>query len=212
MSGADEPLPPEEFRTLISDALPRFGLSDLADRIEPLARYLAELDGSRRKTNLTGRLSAADLVSHALESVLGQRFLPEGAAVVDIGTGGGFPGVPLAIWRPDLSVTWLEPRKKRAVFLARVQSALPVANATVVAGRASSLPAGIFDFATARAVPLTKGVFGEVAFLKPSGAILLWTTEPEPVPAELQRIGFRQVECLRVPESRRRAIALYRRA
>jgi 16S rRNA (guanine527-N7)-methyltransferase len=212
MSGADEPLLPEEFRALLSDALPRFGLRDAPDRVGLLACFLAELDLGRRKTNLTGRLSASDLVDHSLESVLGERFLPAGAAVVDIGTGGGFPGVPLAIWRPDLPVTWLEPRKKRAEFLARVQSALPVANATVLTGRASALPAGIFDFATARAVPLSHGVFGQVAFLKASGAILLWTTEAEPVPAELQRLGFRLIESLRVPESRRREIALYRRA
>ena len=212
MSGADEPLPPEEFRALISDALPRFGLQGTPDRVERLARFLAELDLGRRKTNLTGRLSASDLVDHALESVLGERFLPPGAAVVDIGTGGGFPGVPLAMWRPDLSVIWLEPRKKRAEFLARVQGALPIANATVLTGRAAALPAGIFDFATARAVPLSSGVFGELPFLRPHGAILLWTTNPEPVPAELQRLGFRLIESLRVPESRRREIALYRRA
>ena len=94
MSGADEPLPPEEFRALISDALPPFGLPDAPARIEPLARFLSELDQARRKTNLTGRLSASDLVLHALESALGELFLPTGAAVVDIGTGGGFPGVP----------------------------------------------------------------------------------------------------------------------
>lgn len=212
MSGAEKPLPPEEFRTLVSDALPRFGLQDPSNRIGPLARFLAELDQWRRRTNLTGRLSATDLVAHALESVLGERFLPASATVVDIGTGGGFPGVPLAIWRPDLSVTWLEPRKRRAEFLARVQSTLPVANATVVAGRVPALPAGAFDFATARAVPLSNGVFGEVPFLEPDGAILLWTTEPEPVPAELLRLGFQLKDALRVPESRRRAIALYRRA
>ena len=212
MSGADEPLPPEEFRALISDTLPRFGLPDAPARVEPLARVLSELDQARRKTNLTGLLSASDLAFHALESALGELFLPEGAAVVDIGTGGGFPGVPLAIWRPDLLVTWLEPRKKRAEFLARVQSALPVANATVRTGRAATLPARIFDFATARAVPLSNGVFGEVACLKPSGAILLWTTEPVAVPAELQRLGFRLADFLRIPESRRRAIARYRRS
>jgi 16S rRNA (guanine(527)-N(7))-methyltransferase RsmG len=212
MSGADEPLPPEEFRTLVSDALPRFGLQAPSDRIDSLARFLGALDRWRRRTNLTGRLSATDLVSHALESVLGERFLPAGTAVVDIGTGGGFPGVPLAIWRPDLSMTWLEPRKKRVEFLAHVQSAVPVANARLLAGRVSALPASAFDFATARAVPLSGGVFGEVRFLKPAGAILLWTTEPDPAPAELLRLGFRLIDALQVPESRRRAIALYRRA
>ena len=82
----------------------------------------------------------------------------------------------------------------------------------MVTGPASALPAAAFDFATARAVPLSSGVFGEVAFLRRHGAILLWTTAPEPVPQELQRLGFRLSQAVPVPESRRRAIALYRRA
>jgi 16S rRNA (guanine527-N7)-methyltransferase len=211
MSGADEPLPPEEFRALIERALPRFGLPESPDRIDPLARFLAELDRGRRTTNLTGRLSSPELVAHALESVLGERLIPPTAALVDVGTGGGFPGVPLALWRPDLAVTWLEPRRKRAEFLERVRSKLSVDNAAVRLGRAASLPAGGFDFATARAVPRTGGVFGGARFVKPDGAILLWTTEPATVPDELARAGFRLQETVPVPESRRRAIALYRR-
>jgi 16S rRNA (guanine527-N7)-methyltransferase len=212
MSGAHEPLPPEGFRALLGEALPRFGLSGTSSRIERLALFLAELDRWRRTTNLTGLLSAPDLVTHTLESVLGERFLSRSAAVVDIGTGGGFPGVPLALWRPDLSVTWVEPRRKRAEFLVHLQTALPVENATVLPGRASALPRGAFDFATARAVPLTGGAFGDAGFLTSGGSVLLWTTEPESIPEELSRAGFRLAETVLVPESRRRAIALYRRA
>jgi 16S rRNA (guanine527-N7)-methyltransferase len=130
---------------------------------------------------------------------------------VDIGTGGGFPGVPLALWRSDLSMTWLEPRRKRVEFLTHVQRALGVENAKVLAGRASGLPRSAFDFATARAVPLTGRVFGDLPFLRPEGGVLLWTTEPKGIPPELERAGFRLVEALPVPESVRRAIALYRR-
>lgn len=211
MSGADEPLPPEEFRALIEEALPRFALPQSSDRIEPLARFLAELDRGRRTTNLTGRLSPSDLVAHALESVLGELLLSPSAAVVDVGSGGGFPGVPLALWRPDLAVTWLEPRRRRAEFLEHVRSTLPVENATVRLGRAAGLPPRAFDFATARAVPRTGGVFGSARFVKPGGAILLWTTEPGAVPDELAHVGFQLRETVPVPESRRRAIALYRR-
>lgn len=211
MSGADAPLPPEEFRALVEEALPRFGLAGHSEGVERLARFLAQLDRWRRTTNLTGRLSPPDLVAHALESVLGERSLPRAAAVVDIGTGGGFPGVPLALWRPDLSVTWLEPRRKRAEFLAHVQTTLRVENANVLAGRARALPASAFDFATARAVPRTGGVFGNARFLRPGGGVLLWTTEPMEIPAELERAGFRLVEALPVPETLRRTVALYRR-
>lgn len=211
MSGADEPLPPEEFRALVHEALPLFGIPDRPDRAEALARFLAELDLWRRTTNLTGRLSPPDLVAHALESVLGERFLPTGAVVVDIGTGGGFPGVPLALWRPDLSVTWLEPRRKRGEFLGHVRRALRVENAKVVVGRASALPPAAFGFATARAVPRTGGVFGDLGFLEPRGGVLLWTTEPAGTPPELARAGFQPVDSLAVPGSLQRAIALYRR-
>lgn len=212
MSGADEPLPPEEFRALLEETLPRFGLSDRSPRVEPLARFLAELDRWRRTTNLTGRLAAPELAAHALESVLGERFLPPSAAVVDVGTGGGFPGVPIAIWRPDLAVTWLEPRRKRTEFLSHVLRAVPVENAQVLAGRASGLPADSFDFATARAVPVTVGVFREARFLRPGGGILLWTTEPVETPSDLSLAGFRRVEVLPIPQSRRRVIAFYRRS
>lgn len=211
MPGAGEPLPPEEFRVLVAEALPRFGLEEHPDRIRSLARFLAELDRGRRTTNLTGRLSPADLVAHALESVLGERFLTPAATVVDIGTGGGFPGVPLALWRPDVRVTWLEPRRKRAEFLGHVRDSLPVGNAEVVMGRAAALPDGAFDFATARAVPHDARVFAGARFLAPRGAILLWTTEPEPGPAEIRRVGFRLQETRAVPGSRQRVIALYRR-
>lgn len=211
MSGADEPLPPDRFRALVHEALSRFGLIGAPGRVESLARFLAELDSWRRTTNLTGRLSPPELVEHALESVLGEPFLPRGVAVVDIGTGGGFPGVPLALWRPDLSVTWLEPRRKRAEFLNHIQRALAVENAKVRIGRASALPASSFDFATARAVPPT-GVFGNLSFLRGEAGVLLWTTHPDEAPAELRRAGFALSETLPVPGSRRRAIALYRRS
>ena len=54
-------------------------------------------------------------------------------------------------------------------------------------------------------------MFGGLHFVKPGGAILLWTTEAETVPVELARAGFRLRETVPVPESRRRVIALYRR-
>ena len=212
MSGAHEPLPPEGFRALLGGALPRFGLADRSGRLDRLARFLAELDRWRRTTNLTGRLSAPDLVAHTVESVLGERFLPQSAAVVDIGTGGGFPGVPLALWRPDLAVTWVEPRRKRSEFLDHLRTAIPVGNARTLPGRASALPRGAFGYATARAVPRTGGVFGDAGFLAPGGSILLWTTEPGSVPGELARAGFRLAETWPIPESSRRAIAMYRRA
>ncbi|HEY6065142.1 MAG TPA: RsmG family class I SAM-dependent methyltransferase, partial [Thermoanaerobaculia bacterium] len=90
MSGGPEALPPEDFRGLLQRELPRWNLVAADATLDRLSSFLAELDRWRARINLTGRLSARDLVSHTLESVLGERFLPRDARVVDIGTGGGF--------------------------------------------------------------------------------------------------------------------------
>lgn len=202
-TGPDEPLPPEAFRIFLRDALPAFSL-DLAElQQDRLARFLAELDSWRRRVNLTGRLSSEDLVSHALESALGAVLLPS-RTVVDIGTGGGFPGVPLAILRPEVSLTWLEPREKRVAFLRHVARTLPVENAVVRAERAEDLPESAFEFATSRAVAIQS--LDPVRFLEPGGGLLLWTTRDAAPPPELQ------VETVMpIPLTRERVITLYRR-
>ena len=202
-----EPLPPERFQALLENALPDFRL-DLTGRERlGLARFLAELDVWRRRVNLTGRLSCEELVSHALESAVGAALLPLEARVVDVGTGGGFPGVPLAIVRPDLSVTWLEPREKRAAFLRHVARAVPVENAVVAAGRAEDLPVSAFDFATSRAVRIETLDPGR--FLRPGGSVLLWTTDTNAAAAPPR--GFQLERVLPIPASRQRVIAVYRR-
>jgi 16S rRNA (guanine527-N7)-methyltransferase len=201
-----EPLPPESFRALLRNALQAFSL-DLTDLQEArLSRFLAELDAWRRRVNLTGRLSSEHLVSHALESAVGAALLPVDGAVVDVGTGGGFPGVPLAILRSELFMTWLEPREKRAVFLRHVARVLPVENAVVQAARTRDLPDSGFDFATSRAVGIE--ALDPVRFLKPGGGLLLWTTLPKA--AGRPPSGFELERVLPLPFSRERVIALYR--
>jgi 16S rRNA (guanine527-N7)-methyltransferase len=211
MSAGPEPLPPEEFRKLLELELPRWNLTAPATAVAALARFLAELDRWRRRVNLTGRLSPSELVSHSLESVLGARFLPEGARVVDVGTGGGFPGVPLALWRPDLEVTWLEPREKRAAFLRHVARTIPLENARILVARQEDLPRESFRFATSRALTSEPGVWADAPFLKPGGALLLWSTISEKRVADLAAHGLRLEATLPVPGSRGRAVVLLRK-
>ena len=205
-TGPGEPLPPEGFRTLLRNAPPAFSLLLTESQENNLARFLAELDTWRRRVNLTGRLSSEDLVSHALESAMGAPLLPSDGRVVDIGSGGGFPGVPLAILRPELSVTWLEPREKRAAFLRHVARTLPVGNAVVEAARAQDLPDSGFDFATSRAVAIESLHAGRL--LKPGGGLLLWTTAAGA--AATPPSGFRRESVVAIPLSRERVIAVYR--
>jgi 16S rRNA (guanine527-N7)-methyltransferase len=209
MSSGPEPLRPEAFRDLLEKKLADFRL-DLDDQKKSrLARFLSELDRWRRTVNLTGRLSAEELVSHAVESAFGANLLPLVASVVDIGTGGGFPGVPLAICRPDLRWIWLEPREKRAAFLRHVARTIPVENAEVVSGRAEELPVEGFDSATSRGLKLDGAMVG--GLLRRGGSLFLWTTKEGAAENALLSARFRLEQTLPVPATRHRVIAVFRR-
>jgi len=123
-----------------------------------LLRYLALLYEANQRVNLT-RVPAEQAVGrHLVDSLclLAVYTPPEGARVLDIGTGAGLPGVPLAIVRPDLQLTLLDSHGKTVQFLQEVCAVLEL-NATVVQARAEEWAHNPdareqFDLAVARAV------------------------------------------------------------
>ncbi|WP_020669080.1 16S rRNA (guanine(527)-N(7))-methyltransferase RsmG [Amycolatopsis nigrescens] len=131
------------------------------DGLELATRFAALLERHGVERGLIGPREVDRLWDrHLLNSaVIGER-IPHGARVVDIGSGAGLPGVPLAIARPDLDIVLVEPMARRAEWLSEVLSALDLP-ATVVRGRAEERAvrddvAGA-DVVTARAVaPLAK--------------------------------------------------------
>lgn len=202
--------PPEFFAADIETQVPAFGLSLDQNRVALLARYLAELDLWRRRTNLTGPMSTGELVTHALESVLGETLIPHGTRLLDIGSGAGLPGIPLAIARPDVAVTLLEPRGKRAAFLRHSARTVPVQNVEILEARVQSLEEPLFGAATARALGDLAENVGTAPFLIPGGALLAWTTDPAALEGPLAKL-FSLETVLPVPGSRRRVVALFRR-
>jgi 16S rRNA (guanine527-N7)-methyltransferase len=202
--------PPEFFAAEIETQLPAFGLALDESRVVLLARYLADLDQSRRRTNLTGPMSAEKLVFHALESVFGEKLIPHGTRLLDIGSGAGLPGIPLAIARPDLAVTLLEPRARRAAFLRHAARTVPAGNVEVLEVRVQSLGEPRYKVATARAVGNLADQIGEAPFLVPGGALLAWTTNAQALEAPLARL-FSLETALPVPGSHRRVVALLRK-
>ena len=98
---------------------------------------------------------------HILNSAVLGDVIDDGARVVDVGSGAGLPGIPLAIARPDLHVQLLEPLLRRTTFLKEVVEDLGLNNVEVIRGRAeereSISAAGNADVVTSRAVaPLGK--------------------------------------------------------
>jgi 16S rRNA (guanine527-N7)-methyltransferase len=99
--------------------------------------------------------------------------VPPAARVADVGSGAGLPGLVLAIARPDVEVTLVEPLLRRVAWLEEVTKDLDLANVVVVRARAEELPTEWADIATARAVaPLAKLTAWCLPLVKPGGLML----------------------------------------
>jgi 16S rRNA (guanine527-N7)-methyltransferase len=147
---------------------------------------------------------------HLLNCAVVAELLPEHGALVDIGSGAGLPGVVLAMLRPSIEVTLLEPMLRRAVFLDECVAELGLANASVLRARAEEKAAAHLkaDIATARAVaPLDRLTGWAARLLRPGGQLLAikgQSAEEELTAARpvLSRIGVRSAEVLRAGEGR----------
>lgn len=110
---------------------------------------------------------------HVLNSAALMQVVPDGVRVLDVGSGAGLPGIPLAIARPDLSLVLLEPLLRRANFLTEVVDELGLGDRVeVVRGRAEEYD-GSFEVVTARAVaPLEKLIGWTQKLFLPAGRLL----------------------------------------
>src|SRR6266478_3968362 len=110
-----------------------------AGQLEQVSAYLALLLKWNAKMNLTAVREPEEMVSrHFGESLFAARLLLTGAgvaSVIDLGSGAGFPGLPLAIYAPEIPVTLIESQNKKATFLKEVARALDLKNVKVFGGR-----------------------------------------------------------------------------
>lgn len=162
--------------------LAAIGVTLDAEKLAQLGDYLGRLLAMNEQMNLTGiRTPDEAWERHVLDSLTLLPLLaevPAGARVVDIGSGGGIPGVPLAIARPDLHVALVEATQKKASFLSATASAMGLANISVHADRAERLGreelGGVFEVVMARAVGRLKVLAPIVVpFLRAGGVVLL---------------------------------------
>ncbi|MFN3338948.1 MAG: 16S rRNA (guanine(527)-N(7))-methyltransferase RsmG [Dietzia sp.] len=185
------PVPPNGARTVFGDRL------DLAVRyVEILATAGLErgLMGPRERPRLWDR--------HVLNSAAAAGGLVDGESVVDIGSGAGLPGIPLALARPDLRVTLVEPLLRRATFLQEVVDELGL-DIRVIRGRAEEKDviarAGGADVVTSRAVaPLSKLAGWSAPLLRPGGRMVALkgasaADEVERDGRVLRKLGFEHV-------------------
>jgi 16S rRNA (guanine527-N7)-methyltransferase len=136
----------------LSAGIAALGLA-LPDGAEPkLLAYLGLLDKWNRVYNLTAVRDAERMVSHHLLDSLAAVPYFQGNRVLDVGSGGGLPGIPLAIARPELQVTLIDSIAKKTAFLLQAKAELALSNLTVVTGRVEDYrPDAAFDLITSRA-------------------------------------------------------------
>ncbi len=142
--------------------------------------YLALILKWNRRINLTAIRDEEGILSrHFVESIAVARALPHGMSTfLDFGSGAGFPGIPVALCRPEIRVTLAESQGKKAAFLLEAVRVLEVA-AVVRAGRAESIQ-WEFDCVALRAVDrMAEAVAAATGLIRPGGWLALMTTGAE---------------------------------
>jgi 16S rRNA (guanine527-N7)-methyltransferase len=141
----------------------------------PLAEQYAEILATKGlEWGLLGPREADKLwCRHLVNSLTVESLVPPNATVLDVGSGAGLPGIPLAIARPDLRVTLLDSLLRRTEFLSETVTELGVSDqVSVVRSRAEDY-SGRFDAVVSRAVaPLTKLIDWTMHLVAPDGALL----------------------------------------
>lgn len=153
-----------EFDRLFNEICKKYGF-DLTVTDEQLEKFFIvseNLLAENEKFNLTAIRSLDGVIlKHICDSACVAKQIPElprGAKLLDVGSGAGFPALPIAVMRPDLSVTALDATEKKVKFIEQTAKLAKIGNITCISGRAEELAAPKsemredFDFVIARSV------------------------------------------------------------
>jgi 16S rRNA (guanine527-N7)-methyltransferase len=200
---------------LLNALLANAGLAPLnAVLSERFENYLALLLRWNARMNLTAIRDEEGIVSrHFIESIACAQALPAGIrTLLDFGSGAGFPGIPIALCRPEIAVTLAESQGKKAAFLSEAVRVLGIA-ATVHSGRAEALSAQ-FDCVALRAVDrMELAVQTASKLVLPGGWLALMTTSTDlPSLQKTAAAEFSWAEELQLPGGNNRILALGARA
>ena len=169
----------DDLKRMLADA----GIALTEESLDGLRVYREMLLDWNQRMDLTS-VSPEDMgARHFLDSLLPlarEEMIPRGCRIIDVGTGAGFPGLPIAIARPDVRMTLLEAQGKRCLFLNAVCGALSLENVQVIQDRAEQLGRTEghregYDRALARAVaPLNVLCEYLLPFVRVGGLALCW--------------------------------------
>jgi 16S rRNA (guanine527-N7)-methyltransferase len=180
-----------EHRPLLTQVAQAFGRPTSEEALEALAAFAELVAVWNARSNLTGAKdpeALCDVLFADAFALADPAVVPEGARAVDVGAGAGAPAVPLAILRPDLSITLVEPRRRRMAFLRTAVGALDLMDRVRLEERRLEGPPLVgapFD------VALSRATFAPAEWLERGRAlaervIVLVGREPLPEPEALR--------------------------
>lgn len=146
-------------------------------QLDQFEKFYHFLVAENQKYNLTAITDKDEVIKkHFLDSILPASELNFGATVVDVGSGAGFPGIPLKILRPDLKITLIDSLQKRVNFLNQAINLLNLQNITAIHTRAEDFAVKNrekFDYAVSRAVAQTNTLLEYMLPLVKVGGVAL---------------------------------------
>ncbi len=189
-------------------------------QLDQFEKYYHFLISENEKYNLTAITTEDEvIVKHFLDSVLGERFIRKDAHIIDVGSGAGFPGLPLKIVRPDISLVMIDSLQKRVNFLNACIGKLGLSQVAAVHARAEDYAAKNrekFDVATSRAVAETTTLAEYLLpFVKVGGSVVMYKSnkaDEEAAVAEfaIQTLGgkLRGIETITLNENTRKFVII----
>ena len=148
----------EEFKKTITFLAKEIDIEFNEEQIEKFYKYMQLLLEWNEKINLTAITDPKEIIlKHFIDSLTILKYIKKGAKVIDVGTGAGFPGIPLKILRDDINLTLLDSLNKRINFLKLVIDELKLKNVDTIHGRAEKIGKNkryreSFDISFSRAV------------------------------------------------------------
>ena len=194
----------------ISKSLWSYGFFASAPFCDQIRTYIGFLLRWNQKISLTAIVDRSEVLRmHFGESVFAVKQVPvEKGRLADVGSGAGFPGIPIAMASPQVQATLIEPNKRKATFLSEVVRSLKLPNVIVLRSRIEDVDpkAVAFDFITARAVGRHVELLRCASrYLTRSGTLVLWVGREDA--KDLPRsMGWLWRHPIPIPQSRSRVL------
>ena len=172
--------------TLLETYSARIGVPLKAEQLKHFMIYLEELQKWNRSINLTSINSGEEIIiKHFVDSFacLSIEQIKHGASLLDVGTGAGFPGIPLKIIRQDLNITLIEPVQKKVSFLYFIVGLLRLERVKIFYGTLEQFMANdhldhSFDYVTTRALKYNVLLHKGPSLVADSGRAILYLSHP----------------------------------